>query len=82
MDINIGLLLAFVGLLGLGGGKIWGTKSVETKFLPRVEHDLGCENVKLKGTAALNAMKEEIIEAIRANGNCSTCERDSTHTTQ
>ena len=75
LDIT-GLLLVLVGVLGVGGGRFWGTKSVENKYLPRVEHNLGCNNVQLKTAAAIREMKDEILEAIENNGNCSCNSED------
>jgi len=81
--IEIGLLILLAGVVGITGGKMWGIKTVETKFLPRVEHDLSCANVQLQSAAAVRAMKEEIIKAIKENGNkCSGCQGDSPHPTQ
>ena len=80
--IETGLLILLAGVMGVTGGKMWGIKTVETKFLPRVEHDLGCANVQLKRNAALQKVKEEIIEAIKDNGKCSQCKGDSSHPSQ
>jgi hypothetical protein len=68
--IELGLSLALVGALGLTGGKMWGIKSVEKKFLPRVEHDLGCEIIQGEVATAIRDTKDEIVQAIKENGNC------------
>ena len=80
--VEIGLLVSLVGVLGLTGGKIWERKAIEDKFLPKKEHDLGCANVQLQIAADITSMKEEIIEAIKENGNCSQCRTDSTRSSE
>ena len=80
--IETGLLILLAGVVGVTGGKMWGIKTVETKFLPRVEHDLGCANMQLRRDKALIQMKEDIIEAIKNNGKCSQCQGDSPHPSQ
>lgn len=75
------LLMTLIGVLGIGGGRMWGAKTVENKFLPRSEHDLRCRNVQLETKAAIKNMKDEIIQAIKENGNnCSHCRNDASHT--
>jgi len=78
--IEVGLLVLLAGVVGVTGGKMWGIKTVETKFLPRVEHDLGCANVQLVRDKGLQKVKEEIIEAIKNNGKCSQCQGNPPHT--
>lgn len=80
--IETGLLILLAGVVGVTGGKMWGIKTVETKFLPRVEHDLSCANLQLKRDATLKSVKDEIIKAIKENGKCSTCQGDPSHPAQ
>ena len=79
--VEAALLMSLIGVLGVGGGRIWGAKAVENKYLPRQEHELYCKNVQLETKAAIRAMKDEIIQAIKEHGNCS-CRTDASHTTQ
>ena len=80
--VELGLVILLANVIGVVGGKMWGIKSVENKFLPRVEHELSCNNVQLKTSAEIKDMKEDIIEAIKANGNCSACKENPSHSPQ
>ena len=64
--VELGLGVTLIGVLGLGGGKLWAGK----KYLPRTEHDLGCLIVQGEIATAIRDTKDEIIEAIKENGNC------------
>lgn len=72
----MGLGVTLMGVLGLTGGKMWGIKTVEKKFLPRKEHELGCVIVQGEITEAIRDTKDEIIKAINENGKCSCNSED------
>lgn len=67
--VELGLGVTIIGLLGLGGGKLWSSN----KCLAKDTHELICKNVVLRFENKLELAKNDIIKAIKDNGNC-VCE--------
>ncbi len=65
--LEFGLLMGLIGVLGVGGGRMWAGKN----FLTDEKHTLLCKNVGLKWENKLDHVKDDIIKAIKENGNCS-----------